>query len=149
MDPENPNWDEDEDIKSVSRDFPAPHRSKPTHSSLLSNLQMTLLHNLIASSRESSYWTPDRLIQAIIGIWFAASHQPWINLHFMFLELCARPAYIPLLRAEVLAQESLDYAHISAMPILDSFMKESVRLNPLDTSTFLFPFLPAPLSRAL
>ncbi|MCJ1248353.1 hypothetical protein MMC30_005570 [Trapelia coarctata] len=110
MDSKNPNWDEDKNVKS-----------------------MTLMQNLIESSRESSYWTPDLLIQAIIGIWFAASHQPWINLHFMFLELCTRPEYVRLIRDEIDAQECLDYTHISKMPILDSFMKESVRLNPLDT----------------
>jgi len=148
MDPVSPAWGEVEDVKSVSRGL------LPLEAlfSLLTNLQMTLMHNLIESSRESSYWTPDLLIQAIIGIWFAASHQPWIvrsrlhhkrnihanqqqNLHFMFLELCTRPSYIQLLRSEIDAQESLDYAHISKMPIVDSFMKESVRLNPLDTST--------------
>ena len=31
-------------------------------------------------------------------------------------------------------QEKLDYATISSLPILDSFIKESVRLNPLDLS---------------
>jgi len=151
MDPQNPNWDEDEDIKSVSLS----HFVTGTHILIMpSTPQMTLLNNLIASSRESSYWTPDLLIQAIIGIWFAASHQPWINLHFMFLELCARPKYIPLLCAEIAAQEALDYAHISAMPLLDSFMKECVRLNPLDTSMFsstcLLPnFYPSLLSLLL
>ena len=39
---------------------------------------MTLLHNMIEFSKESSYWNPNTLIQAIAGIWFAASHQPWI-----------------------------------------------------------------------
>lgn len=33
---------------------------------------------MIVASAESSYWTHTALIQAIIGIWFAASHQPWI-----------------------------------------------------------------------
>ena len=130
MDSQSPNWDENEDVKSVSLD---PLLLETLLCSLLPH-QMTLMYNLIETSRESSYWTPDLLIQAINGIWFAASHQPWINLHFMFLELCRRPEYVQLLRDEIDAQESLDYAHISKMPILDSFMKESVRLNPLDTS---------------
>ncbi|KAL9133122.1 MAG: hypothetical protein Q9175_005700 [Cornicularia normoerica] len=93
---------------------------------------MTLFHNLIESSKGSDYWTPNMLIQAIVGMWFAASHQPWINLHFLLLELCARPEYVQLIRQEIRSQEKLDYATISSLPILDSFMKESVRLNPLD-----------------
>ena len=39
---------------------------------------MTLLHNMIEASQDSEYWTNTAIIQAIIGIWFAASHQPWL-----------------------------------------------------------------------
>ena len=56
------------------------------------------------------------------------------NLHFIVLELCARPEYVQLLRQEIRSQEELDYESISSLPILDSFIKESVRLNPLDLS---------------
>ena len=118
----------------------------------LTSDQMTLLYNLIEASKDSSYWTDDALIQAIIGIWFGVSHQPWIvrpckhgicrkrlkfqhqNLHFVFLELCSRPEYVKLIREEISYQESLDYNGLSNLPILDSFIKESVRMNPLDKS---------------
>ena len=56
------------------------------------------------------------------------------NLQFLLLELCARPEYVQLIRQEIKSQEKLDYATISSLPILDSFIKESVRLNPLDLS---------------
>ena len=39
-----------------------------------------------------------------------------------------------MLREEIRQQERLDYEHLTRMPILDSFIKESVRLNPLDKS---------------
>lgn len=39
-----------------------------------------------------------------------------------------------MIRQEIKSQEKLDYATISSLPILDSFIKESVRLNPLDLS---------------
>ena len=105
------------------------------------------------SSIGSSYWTAEGLAQAIIGIWFAASHQPWIvrtlevslglqqalmvlhqNLHFIILELCQRPEYVSLIREELGKQESMEYSTLARLPILDSFIKESVRLNPLDKS---------------
>lgn len=102
------------------------------------------------------------LTQAIAGIWFAGSHQPWIvsqpptttlptthqptnrliqNLHFVFLELCSRPTYADLIRREIAAQPSLDVATLSQLPLLDSFIKECLRLNPLDESKtpLLFP----------
>ncbi|MCJ1454854.1 hypothetical protein MMC28_005207 [Mycoblastus sanguinarius] len=94
---------------------------------------ITLLHNMMEASEDSSYWTPIAVAQAIIGIWFAASHQPWINLHFVFLELCARPEYIELIRSEIEGiDDHVDHETICQLPVLDSFIKESVRLNPLD-----------------
>ena len=48
---------------------------------------MTLLQNMVDASKESDYWTPNALIQAIVGIWFAASHQPWIVSDIQLTEL--------------------------------------------------------------
>ena len=31
-----------------------------------------------ASADNSKYWTDEILFQAMLGIWFAAAHQPWI-----------------------------------------------------------------------
>lgn len=106
---------------------------------------------MIESSKDSQYWTDDTLIQAVIGIWFAASHQPWVVrrpcnsklsfsyaesgvkiTHFILLELCARPEYIQQLRNEIGSEGSLDYTKMSKLPILDSFIKETIRLNTLD-----------------
>ena len=57
------------------------------------------------------------------------------NLHFIFLELCARPEYIELIRSEIEGmKDPLDHEEMCQLPILDSFVKESVRLNPLDKS---------------
>lgn len=40
--------------------------------------QLTVLHNMIESAKDSSYWDSHTLSQALIGIWFASSHQPWV-----------------------------------------------------------------------
>ncbi|KAI4267853.1 MAG: hypothetical protein LQ337_008153, partial [Flavoplaca oasis] len=80
-----------------------------------------------------SYWTPNIIVQALIGIWFAAAHQPWVNLDFAFLELCQRPESADLIRQEISNKTTLDAKTIgNDMPILDSFLKESLRLNPMD-----------------
>lgn len=89
----------------------------------------------------NDYWTPRVLAQALIGILFAASHQPWMNLNFVILELCTRPEYIDLLRQETEEQqnrEELNYQSLERLPLLDSFIKETVRLNPLDTRKLFF-----------
>ena len=105
---------------------------------------LTLLYHLKNQTQNSDYWTTDLLIQAILGIWFAASHQPWINLHFVMLELCERPKYVQKLREEIGAQPSLDVEAISKLRLLDSFIKECVRLNPLDRSKLVQISSPMP-----
>ena len=90
---------------------------------------------MLEASKDSNFWTPFAVAQALLGIWFAASHQPWINLHFMFLELCTRREYVELIRSEIEDRKGcLNHDAICQLPILDSFIKESVRLNPLDKS---------------
>ncbi|KAG6990988.1 cytochrome P450 [Physcia stellaris] len=109
-DPERDAWREEEPLKSV-----------------------TLFYNMLEGSKDSNFWTPLAVIQGLLGIWFAASHQPWINLHFVLLELCNRPEYVELIRDEIEGLKGhLDHNTICQLPILDSFIKESVRLNPLD-----------------
>ncbi|PQE12393.1 cytochrome P450 protein [Rutstroemia sp. NJR-2017a BVV2] len=96
--------------------------------------KFTIMQNMIELTEENKeYWTPDNLAQALLGIWFAASHQPWMNLDFVVLELCSHPEYIPLLREEIGDFSDLTYDSLEGFPILDSFIKETVRLNPLDT----------------
>jgi hypothetical protein len=79
------------------------------------------------------YWTPPILAQSLLGIWFAASHQPWMNLDFVMLELCSHQEYVQLLRDEIGDYSQLNYKQLEELPFLDSFIKETVRLNPLDT----------------
>lgn len=83
----------------------------------------------------NDYWTPEILSQSLLGIWFAASHQPWMNLDFMLLELCARPEWQSILRNEIGDYGAQSYESLEQLPLLDSFMKETIRMNPLDTRT--------------
>ncbi|KAI2784134.1 cytochrome P450 [Daldinia loculata] len=93
----------------------------------------TILYNIIALTSSSEYWNADLLSQSLLGIWFAASHQPWMNLHFVILELCARKEWQTKLRQELEQHVPLDYKNLEQLPLLDGFIKETVRCNPLDT----------------
>jgi cytochrome P450 len=86
-------------------------------------------------SESSSYWTsPAMSAQNMLGLWFAASHQPWMNLNFILMEVCARKDWQKAIRQEIEANAPLnDYKTLDELPLLDSFMKETVRLTPLDT----------------
>lgn len=48
------------------------------------------MYHMIEGSRDSSYWTPNIVVQALIGIWFAAAHQPWV-VRLLVLQLVPYP----------------------------------------------------------
>ena len=104
----------------------------PSHCGQL-NKKSTVLHSLLDLSSDVDYWTVDRLAQALLGIWFAAAHQPWMNLHFVILELASRPEYADSIRKEIDNDRPLNCSKIEGMATLDSFIRETIRLNPLDT----------------
>ncbi|OAQ76401.1 cytochrome P450 [Purpureocillium lilacinum] len=94
---------------------------------------LTIMHNMTELTESSDYWNPELLSQSLLGIWFAAAHQPWMNLHFIMIELCTRPQWQEALRQEIQQHSTLDYKTLEGLPLLDSFIKETVRLKPLDT----------------
>ncbi|KAK8010137.1 cytochrome P450 [Apiospora arundinis] len=94
---------------------------------------LTIMNTLVELTEGSDYWDAELLSQSLLGIWFAASHQPWMNLHFVLLELCARQDWQTTLRQELQQNQPLDYKVLEGLPLLDAFIKETVRLNPLDT----------------
>lgn len=93
------------------------------------------MHNMTELTESSDYWNPELLSQSLLGIWFAAAHQPWMNLHFIMIEICTRPQWQEALRQEIQQHSPLDYKTLEGLPLLDSFIKETVRLKPLDTRT--------------
>ncbi|KAK9423445.1 putative Cytochrome P450 [Seiridium unicorne] len=98
--------------------------------------RLTIMHNMTELTKSSDYWNPELLAQSLLGIWFAAAHQPWMNLHFVILELCLRTEWQTSLRQELEQHLPLDYKSLEQLPLLDSFIKETVRLNPLDTRMY-------------
>lgn len=81
---------------------------------------------------DSDYWDPELLSQSLLGIWFAAAHQPWMFLDFILLELCARPDWQSAIQEELDTLAPSNYHELEKLPLLDSFIKETIRLNPLD-----------------
>jgi Cytochrome P450 len=125
-------WDEPQRLKRVISTS-GPHPCLKA----LTSLQLTILHNMTELTSGRDYWTLDVLAQSLLGFWFAASHQPWVNLGFVVLGLCSRPECVELLQNEIGDSSSLDYGKFAKLPLLDSFIKETVRLNPLDTHMLL------------
>ncbi|PWY75771.1 cytochrome P450 [Aspergillus eucalypticola CBS 122712] len=95
--------------------------------------QLTLLYHMVdLSTADRSYWTPERLSQSLLGLWLAASHQPWVNLHAILVELCLRPEWQDALRDEALQSQDDLASKINELPLLDSFVRETARVNSLD-----------------
>lgn len=55
-----------------------------------------------------------------------------MNLDFLSLQLYRRPDIQKALRQEIGTLKGINYAKLRDLPFLDSFIKETVRLHPLD-----------------
>ena len=97
-----------------------------------------------ANSRKQE-WTASRIVQVVLGMWFASVHQPVLTLIYALENLCEHPEYIEPLRRELSTLSSgchksddLEAASqvlastLENLPMLDAFMKESSRLRPSD-----------------
>ncbi|KAI1120819.1 cytochrome P450 [Nemania abortiva] len=86
-------------------------------------------------------WTAEKIVQVLLGTWFAAVHQPALTLVYALQDICDNVDYAELLREEIHTggysvgmddptsslKSSLDDA-----PLLDAFLKESARMHPSD-----------------
>ncbi|OJJ98503.1 hypothetical protein ASPACDRAFT_62008 [Aspergillus aculeatus ATCC 16872] len=100
----------------------------------------TILNQMISlSATEREYWTPLLLSQTVLGLWLAASHQPWVYLNTLLVELCLRPEWQSILRDEVVQNcpGGLEYNDLERLPLLDSFMRETSRMRSLDRCEIL------------
>ena len=101
----------------------------------LKEQQKCVLGLLLESTYGQAYWTPEITAQAILGITFAALHQPRTVLSFVLYELCRRDQYVDLLRDELQSLGSQSWETLDAAPLLNSFIKETMRCLPPDKST--------------
>jgi cytochrome P450 len=90
-------------------------------------------------------WTASRIVQVVLGMWFASVHQPVLTLIYALENLCEHPEYIEPLRRELStlssgchksddleAASQVSASTLENLPMLDAFMKESSRLRPSD-----------------
>lgn len=77
-------------------------------------------------------WSAQKIVQAVLGIWFASVHQPALSLFYALDDLCAYPEYVGLLRNQIETCRATG-GNLDSLPLLDSFLKESARLHPSDS----------------
>ncbi|KAL4935822.1 hypothetical protein BDV06DRAFT_233927 [Aspergillus oleicola] len=99
--------------------------------------------NAVVHKKQRDEWPAERIVQVLLGIWFASVHQPAMCLFYALDDLCRHPQYIQPLRDELsLSQammkpssypESDSIIDTDTTPLLDAFLRESARLNPTDS----------------
>lgn len=77
-------------------------------------------------------WSAQKIAQVLLGVWFASVHQPAMSLFYALEDLCSNPEYIDQLRAEI-SNGISEGRDIDSLVLLDSFLRESARLNPSDS----------------
>ncbi|KAL4919574.1 cytochrome P450 [Aspergillus aurantiobrunneus] len=85
--------------------------------------------NAAAQKNQSAEWPASRIVQVLLGIWFASVHQPAMCLFYALDDLTLHPEYVPALREEIASGQH----DITSLPLLNGFLKESARLNPTDS----------------
>ncbi|KAK4071690.1 uncharacterized protein Triagg1_5928 [Trichoderma aggressivum f. europaeum] len=86
-------------------------------------------------SPRSKPWSADRIVHELMALWFGSVHITSTTACFALHHLCIHSEYIEPLRNEIesIGWENFDQSGGKAFPLLDSFMKESARLNPVES----------------
>ncbi|KAK8015238.1 cytochrome p450 [Apiospora arundinis] len=89
---------------------------------------------IMDNSPKTKPWTVKRVVHELIALWYGSVHITSVTACFALLDLCNHPEYVAPLRKEVenTGWEVFDKAGGRAFPLMDSFIKESSRLNPVE-----------------
>ncbi|QYS95719.1 hypothetical protein H0G86_002994 [Trichoderma simmonsii] len=98
---------------------------------------MDCMQWLIDNSPRKIPWTPAKMVGEIMAVWFGSVHQLAMTSTYAIQDLCLHPEYVEPLKIEI-----RDYFHLNnslrdveRLPLLDSFIKESVRNSNFDAIT--------------
>jgi len=87
------------------------------------------------TSPKNAPWTPQRVVHELMAIWFGSVHAVSTTVTFAIHDLCLHPEYVEPLRKECEAQYADFEQAGTGLPLLDSFIKESARLTPVESRT--------------
>ncbi|KAF2832236.1 cytochrome P450 [Ophiobolus disseminans] len=90
---------------------------------------------IMETSPKNAPWTPKRVVHELMAIWFGSVHAVSTTVTFAIHDLCIHPEYVEPLRRECQTQYA-DFERTgagTALPLLDSFIKESARLTPVES----------------
>ncbi|OAL01486.1 cytochrome P450 [Phaeosphaeriaceae sp. SRC1lsM3a] len=78
-------------------------------------------------------WSAERVIYELMAIWFGSVHILSTTIVYVMHDLCLHPEYVEPMRRE-LEKSYGDFERTGqGLPLLDSFIKESARLTPVES----------------
>ncbi|KAK3385913.1 cytochrome P450 [Podospora didyma] len=90
---------------------------------------------VMESAPKAKPWTAERIVYELIALWFGSVHITSTTVCFALHDLCLHPEYVEPLRKEIetAGWDKFDKSGGKCFPLLDSFMKESARLTPVES----------------
>ncbi|KAH8688014.1 cytochrome P450 [Tricladium varicosporioides] len=88
---------------------------------------------IMATSPRQNPWTAKRIVHELMAIWFGSVHALSTTITFAIHDLCIYPEYVQPLREELLTQYGEFERTGTGLPLVDSFLKESARLTPVES----------------
>ena len=86
------------------------------------------------TSPKQNPWTAKRIVHELMAIWFGSVHALSTTITFAIHDLCLHPEYVEPLRRELGSPQYAEFEKTcSGLPLLDSFIKESARLTPVES----------------
>ncbi|KAI7774340.1 ent-kaurene oxidase [Diaporthe eres] len=91
---------------------------------------------VMQSSAKSKPWSAQRIVHELMALWFGSVHITFTTACFALHDLCLHPEYIKPLRNEITSTgwTAFEDSRGQGLPLLDSFIKESARTNPVEAS---------------
>lgn len=89
---------------------------------------------IMDNSPQSQPWTVKRVVHELIALWYGSVHITSVTACFAIFDVCNHPEYAEPLREEIknTGWDAFDESGGRLLPLMDSFMKESARLNPVE-----------------
>ncbi|CAG8960196.1 hypothetical protein HYFRA_00010675 [Hymenoscyphus fraxineus] len=89
---------------------------------------------ILETAPKKQPWSARRIVHELMAIWFGSVHALSTTVTFTIHDLCLHPEYIAPLRSEVEGPAyNLFEQTARGLPLLDSFIKESARLTPVES----------------
>ncbi|KAL5121805.1 hypothetical protein ACEQ8H_000020 [Pleosporales sp. CAS-2024a] len=88
---------------------------------------------IMETSPKNAPWTAKRIVHELMAIWFGSVHAVSTTVTFAIHDLCLHPEYVAPLRDECNSQYATFERTATGLPLLDSFIKESARLTPVES----------------